>query len=59
MLVNAAFIFGFAAWRIRGLIQRKPDNDPPHLLMDSIRHSVFCTGFKIREVENPALQGRR
>jgi hypothetical protein len=56
MLVDAASILGFAAWRLRRLIQRKPDLDPPHKLMDSIRHSVFCTGFKLREVENPALQ---
>jgi GT2 family glycosyltransferase len=56
MLVDAAFILGFASWRLRRLIQRKPETDPPHMLMDSIRHSVFCTGFKIRVVENPALQ---
>ena len=53
-LVDAAFILGFAAWRLRRRIQCKPDTDPPHMLMDSIRHSVFCAGFKVREVENPA-----
>jgi N-acetylglucosaminyl-diphospho-decaprenol L-rhamnosyltransferase len=55
MLVDAAFILGFAAWRLRRRIQRKPDTDPPHMLFDSIRHSVFCTGFRVREVENPAM----
>ena len=25
------------------------------MLTDSIRHSVFCTGFRLTEVENPAL----
>ena len=24
--------------------------------MDSIRHSVFCTGFRLRDVENPAMK---
>ena len=55
-LVNAAFILGFAAWRLRRRLQRKPDSDPPHLLMDSIRHSVFCAGIKVPVAENPALR---
>ncbi len=54
-LCDAAFISGFAIWRLRRRIQRKPDTDSPHLLADSIRHSVFLTGFKVTEVENPAL----
>ncbi len=56
MLIDAAFILGFATWRIRRRIQRKPDTDPPHMLFDSIRHSVFCAGFKVPVVENPALR---
>jgi GT2 family glycosyltransferase len=55
--VDAAFIAGFAAWRLRRKIQRKPDTDPPHMLADAIRHSVFRTGFAVTEVENPALRG--
>ena len=50
------FITGYAIWRLRRRIQRKPDTDPPHMLIDSIRHSVFCTGPKLRVVENPALR---
>lgn len=52
---DAAFLTGFALWRIRRRIQRKPDTDPPHLLADSLRHSVFRTGFQVTDVENPAL----
>ena len=36
-MVDAAFLLGYAAWRVRRRIQRKPDTDPPHLLIDSIR----------------------
>jgi GT2 family glycosyltransferase len=54
-LVQAAFIAGYILWRIRRRIQGKPDNDPPHTLIDSIRHSVFCAGPKLNVVENPAL----
>jgi N-acetylglucosaminyl-diphospho-decaprenol L-rhamnosyltransferase len=53
---DAAFIFGFAIWRLRRRIQRKPDTDPPHMLFDSIRNSVFFTGFKLTAVENPAMK---
>ena len=56
-LADAAFLSGFAFWRLRRRIQGKPDTDPPHMLADSLRNSVFVTGFKVREVENPALRG--
>ena len=52
---DAAFLVGFALWRMRRRIQGKPDTDPPHMLYDSFRNSVFMTGLKIREVRNPAL----
>jgi GT2 family glycosyltransferase len=55
-LVDVAFIFGYATWRLRRKFQRKPDSDPPHMLIDSIRHSVFCAGPKVRAVENPVLR---
>jgi N-acetylglucosaminyl-diphospho-decaprenol L-rhamnosyltransferase len=56
MLADAAFLIGFAAWRLRRRLQRKPDTDPPHELIDSIRHSVFCAGPRIPVVENPAFR---
>ncbi len=55
-LVDAAFILGFAAWRLRRRIQRKPDTDPACMLMDAIRHSIFCAGPAVPVVENPALR---
>ncbi len=56
-LADAAFIAGFAVWRLRRRVQRQADTDPPHMLADSIRHSVFLAGFKVTEVENPAMGG--
>lgn len=55
-LADAAFLAGFALWRVRRRLQRKPDTDPPGMLADSLRNSVFMTGFKVRVVENPALR---
>lgn len=55
LLTDTAWILGYAAWSIRRIIQRKPHTDPPHLLWDFIRHSVWCTGFALRPVPNPAL----
>lgn len=54
-LVDAAYLAGFALWRLRRRLQRKPDPDPLHMLADSIRHSVFGAGFRLSEVENPAM----
>lgn len=57
-LADAAFLCGFALWRLRRRIQRKRDNDPPHMLGDFWRNSVFMTGFELRDVENPALRAK-
>jgi len=54
-LVDLAYLAGFSLWRVRRRLQRKPDPDPPHMLADALRQSVFCAGFAVREVENPAL----
>lgn len=54
-LADAAFLAGHAVWRLRRPLQRKPDLDPQNFLADSFRHSVFRTGLKVRDVENPAL----
>lgn len=56
-LADAAYILGLSLWRLRRKIQAKPDTDPPKFLADSIRHSVFCAGFRLTEVENPAMSG--
>jgi N-acetylglucosaminyl-diphospho-decaprenol L-rhamnosyltransferase len=55
-LADIAFLIGFASWRLRRRIQRKPDTDSPHMLWDALRHSVLCTGFKVKPVPNPAMQ---
>ncbi len=56
-LGDAGWIVGFGTWRVRRRIQGKPDPDPPHMLRDSVRHTVFVTGFRRRPVRNPALVG--
>lgn len=52
--IDAAFIICFALWRLRRILQNKPDTDPPHMLLDFIRNSVFFNGFKIPAVEIPS-----
>ncbi len=52
-LVDGAFLLGLVSWRLRRRLQRKPDTDPPHLLADAFRHSVFRAGFAVREVRRP------
>jgi N-acetylglucosaminyl-diphospho-decaprenol L-rhamnosyltransferase len=53
--VDAARIIGLALWRMRTIITGKQDSAPPYILSDSIKHSVFLTGFKLRDVQNPVL----
>jgi GT2 family glycosyltransferase len=54
-LADAAAIAGLFAWNVRTRLQRKANPDPPCLLRDYVRHSVFVTGFRLRAVPNPAL----
>lgn len=52
-LFDAVYIAGLASYRLRRRLQRKPDTDPPHLLADAFRHSVFRAGFAIEDVPRP------
>jgi N-acetylglucosaminyl-diphospho-decaprenol L-rhamnosyltransferase len=40
-MANAAFLASFSLWRMRRKIQGKPDDDPPSLLGDFVRHNVL------------------
>jgi GT2 family glycosyltransferase len=56
-LADAGLILGLMLWRLRVLLG-KADSTPPYFLRDSIRHSVFLTGFKVRDVQNPILASK-
>jgi N-acetylglucosaminyl-diphospho-decaprenol L-rhamnosyltransferase len=40
-LADLAFGLGYALWRLRRVLQRKPDTDPPHLLRDFVKYNLF------------------
>jgi GT2 family glycosyltransferase len=44
VVCDAAWILAFSLWRARRALMNKPDTDPPHLLRDFIRSSVFARG---------------
>lgn len=48
-------LLGLSLWQLRVVLTGKEDRSPPHLLRDSIRHSVFFKGFRLTDVPNPAL----
>lgn len=43
-MADLLWILGFASFRLRRRLTRKPDNDPEHLLADFIRHSLPSIG---------------
>jgi N-acetylglucosaminyl-diphospho-decaprenol L-rhamnosyltransferase len=43
-LADLAWTVGFVLWRLRRVVQRKPDTDPPKFLEDFLRNSVFLKG---------------
>jgi GT2 family glycosyltransferase len=42
-------MLGFSLWRLRRMIQHKPDLDPPYYLKDFFRNSVFVKGFALKK----------
>jgi N-acetylglucosaminyl-diphospho-decaprenol L-rhamnosyltransferase len=58
-MADAGLILGLALWRLRILLTGKPDFTPPYFLRDSITHSVFMKGFRLRDVSNPALVSQK
>ncbi|NEQ67524.1 MAG: hypothetical protein F6K21_18850, partial [Symploca sp. SIO2D2] len=43
-LADSVWIFGYSLWKVRQVIQRKPDTDPPKLLSDFLQNSLFVKG---------------
>lgn len=41
LLLDVAWLTGFSMWRIRRVIQRKPDMDPPKLWSDFLKYSLL------------------
>lgn len=41
VLTDVFWLVGYALWRVRRVIQRKPDDDPPQMLWDSFCNSAF------------------
>jgi len=54
--IDAAYIIGFTLWRLRRLLQSKPDYDPPKMLTDFIMNSVFFKGVKLPNVQDFILK---
>ena len=46
-LADLAFAIGFALWRVRRFIQKKEDRDPPKMLGDFVRNSIFVRGASL------------
>jgi GT2 family glycosyltransferase len=64
IVADLAFAVGYASWRVRRWVQRKPDNDPPHLLSDFLHHSVLfprnrTDAARLREPSRPAPSAHR
>src|SRR3712207_3974356 len=43
-LADHAWASSFVIWRLRRVMQRKPDTDPPKILTDFLRNSVLFRG---------------
>ncbi len=51
--VDACNLLGLALWRFRVRLTGKVDDGPPNLFRDSLRHSVFVSGFRKLDVQGP------
>lgn len=53
-LSDILWIVCFALWRVRRIVQQKPDTDPPNFLQDFIKNSGIWDFFNSSELENKA-----
>jgi N-acetylglucosaminyl-diphospho-decaprenol L-rhamnosyltransferase len=47
MLTELVWMLGFSLWRVRRVLQRKPDEDPPNLLADFFNNSSLVKGGQL------------
>lgn len=47
LAADLAFLIGYTTFRMRRVIQRKPDNDPPYFWFDFFRNSTLVRGFAL------------
>ncbi len=47
LAADAVFLIGYATFRVRQILQRKVDKDPPRFWRDFLRNSTFVRGFKL------------
>lgn len=52
--VDAVWSIGYAVHRVLNTVRRRPNVDPPRLLRDYLKHSVFARGCRL----SPATGGR-
>ncbi len=48
LLADLAFLSGYTTFRVRRVIQRKPDDDPPWFWFDFVRNSTLLKGFDVQ-----------
>jgi len=54
VLADFCWLVGFSSWKLRNMIQRKPDNNPPNLLRDTFLNTVFVKGITVAPTMNAA-----
>lgn len=52
LAADISWLTGFASWKLRNLVQRKEDNNPPDLFKDFLFSSVLFRGFNVLSVKN-------
>ncbi|MEM8609279.1 MAG: glycosyltransferase family 2 protein [Myxococcota bacterium] len=46
-MADLGFLGGYTTWRVRRVLQRKPDYDPPWFWLDFLRNSTLLKGFDL------------
>ncbi|MEY8197698.1 MAG: glycosyltransferase family 2 protein [Colwellia sp.] len=58
VLVDLCWLSGFSSWKLRNMIQRKPDINPPNLLRDTFFNTIFFKGISIDPAKNVLEKGK-
>jgi GT2 family glycosyltransferase len=54
VVADCLWLVGYASWKLRNIVQRKPDSNPPYFMRDFFSHSIIVYAIKRKNKKSSA-----